>query len=154
VVGAARICAREGWVLPYAPSRSAPAQQEAGQATPASIVQGSGNHSCAAFPCTRWPRAEPASPLVASSPGSAQWSAAAPTLADFGPSGVDRVTLPQAFYMARRAEALAHWWTQWGSAGERAAPGAQAADPQVRQALYAGTGPMSTLLRMCGCGRQ
>ena len=137
---ALRLCAQEGLVLPYAPERAPPSPLEG-------YLRASGNHSCAAHRCVRWPEAAVGSSSSSSS-GSGGEGEQGPTLADFGPAAVDRVTFAQAVYLARRAEALAHAWTAWGNAG---GGGEGAMDSQVRQAVYAGTGPMLTLLNMCGC---
>jgi hypothetical protein len=132
---ALRLCADASLVLPHAPPP--PLKPH----SPRAHLARSGNHSCAAFACTRWPGS-----------GGGGGGEAAVTLADFGPAEVDRVTLAQALYMARRAEALAHGWTQWGNGGGGAGGGSGAQlDPQVRQAVHAGTGPMLTLLNLCGC---
>ena len=61
----------------------------------------------------------------------------------------DRLTLPQALYFARRAEALAVGWLQGWAGGEA---NASALPTDVVQAVYAGTGPMLALLNACGCG--
>jgi len=89
--------------------------------------------ACApAAPCAAWPRGDgaPAPP-----PG------AAAALSDFGPLAPDTLTLPQAFFYARRAEVLAHAWAGDGAGGRDAAV-----------ALNAGTGPVVALLNICGCG--
>lgn len=120
--GALRVCARPTMALPDAP-RADGLRDLAPRAflRAASAV----NDSCAAFACARWP-ADGLEPRAADG-GS---------LADFGTVDIDRLTLPQAFHYARRAEALARAW---------------ATGPDADVARTAGGGPMVALLSLCGC---
>jgi len=59
------------------------------------------------------------------------------------------MTLPQALFYARRAEALARAWRV--GEGAAAEGGGEAARAE-RAALAAATGPVVAVLRACGCG--
>jgi hypothetical protein len=92
-------------------------------------VQASELHSCAPYTC--------AATEYADAGTSAAWETGL-QLSDFRPLVADQITLPQALFLARRAEALTHSWVQ-----SRAGPS--------RAAVYAGTTPINTLLEACGC---
>lgn len=121
---ALRVCVRPAMALPDA-SRSDGLRD---LAPPAFLRAANAvNDSCAAFSCARWP-ADGLEPRAAD--GS--------SLSDFGTVDIDRLTLPQAFHYARRAEALARAWV--------AGPGR---DGDIIR--NAGGGPMVALLGLCGC---
>jgi hypothetical protein len=134
-----RLCAPAAVALPhFAPPPASPLFGLA--PLPFALSGARGNHSCAPTLCARWPADAEAA------------DGGGPVLGDFGPVEPDRLTLPQALFFARRAEALAVGWLQGWAGGEGAADGALPTD--VVQAIYAGTGPMLALLNACGCGAE
>lgn len=115
-------------------------------------AQSNPNATCAPARCAK------RYPDVATGTAAAAFAAADRlVLSDFVSLDMDTVTLPQALYLARRAEVLTQAWINSSSnataprnSNPSAASGSTLSN-SVKQALYAGSGPLSALLHICGC---